>query len=50
MKRSKNGNGKKLELRRERLRQLDKNELEQVGGGWDWYRTCMGTWAAYYNP
>ena len=36
---------KKLELRTERLRQLDTTELEQAAGGW--YATCMGTWAAY---
>ena len=51
MKRSKNDAGrKKLELRRERLRQLDTSELDQVGGGFDWpeyLRRCMGTWYTY---
>jgi hypothetical protein len=37
---------KKLDLRKESLRQLDQNDLNQVAGGW--YRTCMGTWATYY--
>ena len=41
----KDANGKKLGLKRERLRQLDTTVLDQVAGGW--WATCMGTWAAY---
>lgn len=44
----KNGGTRKLELKKQSLRQLDQQTLDQVAGGWDWYRTCMGTWASGY--
>ncbi|HEU5054882.1 MAG TPA: hypothetical protein VFU21_00095 [Kofleriaceae bacterium] len=45
----KTANRKRLELRKQSLRQLDQTDLQQVAGGWDWWRTCMGTWATYYG-
>ena len=44
----KQAQNRKPELRRETLRQLDPNDLQQVAGGayyyWATAKYCMGTW------
>jgi hypothetical protein len=42
----------KLGLKKESLRQLAAEDLQQVGGGYElpaYLRTCMGTWYQYYG-
>ena len=42
----------KLGLKKESLRQLAAEDLQQVGGGYDlpaYLGRCMGTWYDYYN-
>lgn len=51
MKRTKRDvNGKKLELRKESLRTLDRDSLQAVAGGayYIGWMPCMGTWAKAY--
>lgn len=46
MKREKKDVRRRLELKRESLRQIDRAELQQVAGGW--WLPCMGTTGSYF--